>query len=171
MSSETQKSFNTEYEAGKAAFERGLYRQSVQHLETAIALASPNSRQGGEAQIWLVTAYEAAELRTEAIDLCKSLNRHPDRDTRQQSQHLLYIMEAPQLNRRPEWLTEIPDLTALGDSETKFRGNSAPRPASSPQPAKAEPVDLSQVNTQDNRFIWFALGAIALILGSLVWFW
>ena len=32
-----------------------------------------------------------------------------------------------------------------------------------------EPIDLSQVNTQDNQFIWVALGVIFLIIGGLIW--
>lgn len=171
MTSEDKEKFIIEYQAGKAAFEGGEYRQAVQHLEKASALSVRNSRKGGEVQIWLVTAYEAAGQKTEALALCQQLKRHPDIETRKQGKRLLYILEAPQLNRRPEWLTEIPDLTVLTDADEKFRhastagrGNRSQR-----QPSPTEPIDLSQVNTQDNRFIWVALVATALALGSLVW--
>jgi hypothetical protein len=41
---------------------------------------------------------------------------------------------------------------------------------SSPQPKQLpEPVDLTQVNTRDNRFIWVALITIGLTLGGLIW--
>lgn len=172
MSSDNQEKFENQYEAGKAAFERGEYRQAVKHLEAATALITPNSRKGGEVQIWLLTAYEAADQRTEAIALCQQLRRHPDLTTRKQSKRLLYILEAPQLNRRPEWLTEIPDLTGLADGGDKFRQGSAPtniKPASRRR-SEPEPIDLSQVNTKDNRFIWVALVAIALTLGGLIVF-
>lgn len=171
MSSENRDKAKIEYQAGKAAFERGDYRQSVEYLEKASALVVRNSRLGGEVQMWLVTAYEAAGQRTEAIALCKQLKRHPDPETNKQSRNLLYILEAPQLERRPEWLTEIPDLTAVSESEHKFRQGSGVKRAN-PLPTKrieAEPIDLSQVNTKDNRFIWVALIAISLILGGLVW--
>ncbi|GAC1496693.1 MAG: hypothetical protein NVS2B14_10660 [Chamaesiphon sp.] len=172
MSSENKDQLRVEYEAGKAAIENGQYRQAVQHLEAASSLVVHNSPQGGEVQIWLVTAYEAAGYRTEAIALCKQLGHHPDLETRKQSKHLIYIMEAPQLNRRPEWLTQIPDLTALADGDEKFRqGSAAPnRNRSQRQPLVSEPIDLNKVNTKDNRFIWVALVAASLLLGSLILF-
>lgn len=162
------------YLAGKDAFERGQYRQSAQSLEKAIGLVSRGSRLGGEMQIWLVTAYEALGQQAEAIALCEQLSRHPDFDTRKQGRRLLYILKAPRLQIRPEWMTQIPDLGSLEDSEQGNKGMS--RYANTPkQPRKPrakpelEPIDWSQINTQDNRFVWVALGAIILILGSLAW--
>lgn len=173
MNPENTEKLSVEYQAGKAAFERGDYRKAVQHLETACALVTPNSRKGGEVHTWLVTAYEATGQRTEAIALCKQLERHPDLETRKQSKRLRYILEAPPLARREDWLTKIPDLTTLPDADDKFshgsttlkgKGNPAPKPKKAP-----EPIDLSQVNTKDNKFIWVALIAAGLALGGLVW--
>lgn len=160
-----------EYQAGKAAFERGDYRNSVQHLEKAVALVGSNTSLGGEIQIWLVTAYEAAGKQPEAIALCQQITRHPDLKTRKQSRRLLYILEAPKLKTRPEWITPIPDLTGLSDSEIRDRKGSAAistKPIEKPA-FQLEPEDLSQVNTQDNRFIWVALLAALLMIGGLVW--
>lgn len=172
MSTENLEQAQSQYQLGKAAFERGQYRESVQSLEKAVNLVARNTRLGGEMQIWLVTAYQAAEQQTEAIALCEQLTKHPDLTTRKQGKRLLYILQAPRLKTRPEWLTEIPDLTNLDDgSDTKGASQFKPanRPARSrPQP-EPEPIDLSQVNTKDNQFIWVALGAIALTLGSLIW--
>lgn len=163
-----------EYQSGRANFERGTYRQSVQHLEKACALVARSSRLGGEVQIWLVTAYEAAGQRNDAIALCKQLYHHPDLETRKQSRRLLYILEAPRLNRSPDWLTQIPDLSRLSDQDdlSFYASNSPPKSSSKPQPSKfiPETVDLSQVNTRDNQFVWVALAAIGLILGGLLWF-
>jgi hypothetical protein len=167
---------NREYQAGKTAFERGEYRQSVQFLERASALVEPGTRLGGEVQIWLVTAYEAAGQRTEAISLCRKVSQHPDLKTRKQGKRLLYILEAPKLKTRPEWLTEIPDLSTIADNESdldfgrsKFAPTKPPKRPEKKQMVVPDPVDPTQVNTQDNRFIWVALAAaIALILG-LVW--
>lgn len=171
MSQESLEIVKTEYRSGKAAFERGQYRQSVQHLEKAAALVERNSRLGGEVQIWLVTAYEAAGQRTEAIALCKQLESHPSYETRKQGRRLRYILEAPQLKRPPEWMTQIPDLASLPDNEAEIRlgraaAPSKPKPRPRPQ---QEPVDLSTVNTKDNLFIWVALVAIALTLAGFVW--
>jgi tetratricopeptide (TPR) repeat protein len=156
-----------QYELGKRAFEGGEYRQSVEALERAVGLANPNSALGGEMQTWLVTAYQAAGRLTEAIALCEQLGQHPDLKTRQQGKRLLYILQAPQLKTRPEWLTQIPDLTAInseGERPQPKYGSTTPKPIPAP-----EPVDLSQVNTKDNRFVWVALVLILLLGGGLLW--
>jgi tetratricopeptide (TPR) repeat protein len=161
------------YHRGKAAFERGDYQQAIGHLEKAVGLVPKGSRLGGEAQIWLVTSYEANGMRQEAIALCSQVSRHPSPMVAKQGRRLLYILQAPRLQLRPEWLTQIPDLATLetGDQEsilekyqtkTKRRSNNAKK--------EPEVEDLSQMNTQDNQFIWIALGAIALTLGGFLWF-
>jgi hypothetical protein len=172
MSTEALEQAKQFYHRGKTEFERGSYRQSVQELEQASALVERQTRFGGEVQIWLVTAYEAAGQRQDAISLCKQLNRHPDLETREQSRRLLYILEAPQLNRKPEWLTQIPDLSNLEDNASPtFQVKIAP--AKPPRARSAfqidDPIDLTQVKTNDNAFIWLALGAISLILGAVWW--
>jgi tetratricopeptide (TPR) repeat protein len=158
------------YQAGKAAFESGQYREAVENLEKASALLEGNSRLGGEVKIWLVTAYEAAGRTEDAIALCQQLRRHPHSETSQQARRLLYILQAPRLKRPSNWMTEIPDLAALSDNESKIRVTAKPRkPSERKPPAEPEFVDLSQVNTQDNRFIWLALIVIGLTISYLVW--
>jgi tetratricopeptide (TPR) repeat protein len=160
------------YASGKAAFERGQYRQSVQDLEKAVSLLEQRSLLGGEVQIWLVTAYEAAGQRTEAIALCEQVSKHPDNDTRKQGKRLLYILKAPRLKTKPEWLTQIPDLTHLDESEVMFKAAQPPKAKRPPRQrlsAEPEPADWSKVNTKDNAFIWVALVAIALTVGYLFW--
>ena len=172
MSSETLETVKTEYQAGKAAFERGHYRESVQHLEKASALVARNSRLGGEVQIWLVTAYEAGGRTSEAITLCEQLKHHPDTETSKQGRRLLYILQAPQLKRPTEWLTQIPDLGALPDNnaQTRLGSGTTNKNRLSQPPSQAKPVDLTQVNTRDNRFIWVALIVLGLTLAGLFWF-
>ncbi|MBD2301995.1 tetratricopeptide repeat protein [Nostoc sp. FACHB-87] len=158
------------YQAGRIAFENGQYREAIENLEKASALLARNSRLGGEAQLWLVTAYEAAGRNEEAIALCKQLQRHPYSETNKQARRLLYILQAPKLKRPSEWMTEIPDLGALSDNESKMRvAANSPKPSAKKKPAEQEFVDLSQVNTKDNRFIWVAIAAIGLILSYLTW--
>ena len=164
------------YRAGKAAFERGQYRQAIEQFEKAVDLVAKGTALGGEMQIWLVTAYQAAGQDQEAIALCQKLEAHPDLTTRKQSRRLSYILKAPKLQTRPEWFSQIPDLSALDSAETNNKGASRftevaqkapPRPRPQPQP---QPIDLSQVNTQDNGFIWIAIGVGVLLLGGLAWF-
>lgn len=172
MSSENKEKFRIEYQAGKAAFERGEYRVAVQRLEAACALMNRNTILGGEAQIWLVTAYEAAGQAEEAIALCQQLSRHPDPETSKQSKRLLYILQAPKLKRPEEWMTKIPDLEAIAESDPKDRRGSGNTTVSNNRKIKEElkPLDLSQVNTKDNQFIWVAIVTLGLIVGGLIWF-
>ena len=176
MTTEQRELAQREYQAGKAAFERGDYRQAVASLERANALVAPGTKLSGEMQIWLVTAYEAAGQRTEALNLCRKASKHPDLDTRKQARRLLYILEAPRLKSRPEWLTEIPDLATIeqntSDREfgrSKFAPTSPPKRIQQKTPIIPEAVDLSQVNTKDNAFVWVALVAGMAIVAGLVW--
>ncbi|MEH1809278.1 tetratricopeptide repeat protein [Nostoc sp.] len=172
MSTESLEIAKTRYQAGKVAFENGQYREAVENLEKASALLTRNSRLGGEVEIHLVTAYEAAGRTDDAIALCERLKRHAHFEISKQARQMLYILKAPKLKRPSEWMTEIPDLGALGDNELKI-SVPAKSPKSSgeqkPKPAEPEFVDLSQVNTRDNRFIWVALIAIGLTISYLVW--
>ncbi len=165
--------YKTEYQAGKAAFERGQYRQAVDRLEAATSQIELNTSLGGEIQMWLVTAYEAAGMRKEAIALCKLLTRHPHLETRQKSKRILFILEAPQLKSRPEWLTKIPDLSTLDDTQAKPAQVSASSTKKSQKPKESkfiiEPMHLTQENAKDNLFIWIALIGTITILGGLFW--
>ncbi|MBW4515582.1 MAG: hypothetical protein KME11_10185 [Timaviella obliquedivisa GSE-PSE-MK23-08B] len=159
-----------QFQTGQNAFERGLYRQSIEALEKAVSFADRNSSLGGEVQIWLVTAYQAADKNMEAIALCESLSSHPDVKVRKQSRRMIAILKAPKLKLREEWMTKIPDLTKLDEASGKNKRASgylppAPRPRPKPAP---EPVDLSQVETKDNGFVWIALGAIVLTILGLI---
>ncbi len=174
MNSSDSNVLQTEFQAGKTAFERGNYRESVEHLEKASALVNPNSVMGGTVQTWLVTAYQATGQQQQAIALCRQLTAHPDWKTRKEGKRILYILEAPKLQTRPEWLTQIPDFGNLADRDTRDRAGGSPISAKGrviPETAKfkLESVDLSQVNTEDNRFVWVALIAVLVLLGSLLW--
>jgi tetratricopeptide (TPR) repeat protein len=171
VNSESLEIAKTRYQAGKVAFESGQYREAIEQLEKAVALLARNSRLGGEVQIWLVTAYEAAGRTEDAIALCEQLKRHPHLETSKEAKRLQYILKAPRLQRPKEWMTEIPDLKAIPDNETKIR-LAANVTKSSQQKASPEPeiVDLKSVNTRDNRFIWLALIVIGLTVAGLVWY-
>ena len=170
VSSESLEIAKRRYRNGKAAFENGQYRKAVEELEKACALLDRNSKLGGEMQIWLATAYEAAGRSQEAIDLCEQLKLHPYPDTSKEARRLQYILKAPKLIRPKEWMTEIPDLGGLSDDGSKVRLTVSPKKSSGPkEPEELEFIDLSQVNTEDNRFILLTLIIIAVTLGSLIW--
>ena len=166
--------FDTDYQSGQIAFERGEYRQAVSCLLAALAQVQPTTKIGGEVQVWLATAYEATGQIAEAKDLCLQLANHPNLDTRQASKRMLYIMQAPELTRRDEWLIKIPDLSQLEDAKGNPPVNNMPiLPSRTKAKVKSldeiyAPVDLSQVNTQDNGFIPIAL---ILTIATLIGLW
>ncbi len=145
------------YQQGLRAMESGRYREAVTALESA-RTSHPHDPQ---VKLWLVMAYEANQQRQLARDLCRELTAHPDPQVRQQSQRVLYILEAPQLQRRAEWLNQIPPLAeeslpgfTLGKRRTILSPPPVPTPAALPA-------------VEPNRFIPFAL--VGLSLGFVFW--
>ena len=162
------------YALGQQYFERGSYREAVACFEKAVALAHAMTPLGGEIQTWLANAYSAVGRSEEAIALCEKISRHPDCDTRKQGKRLLYILKAPKLQMRPEWNTQIPDLAAIAEAGEDNSGYSYPKPAKRKKPKQSEPdfdqpIDWSQINTQDNAFLWVALVGVALVLAGVAW--
>ncbi|MEA5451559.1 tetratricopeptide repeat protein [Leptolyngbya sp. CCNP1308] len=173
MTDDTRDRAKTRYAQGQAAFERGSYREAVECFEEAVTLAKAATPLGGEIQTWLVNAYSAVGRHQEAVALCQALARHPDLDTRKQGKNLLYILQAPQLQRPTNWMTEIPDLEAIAEGGGKKLGSSGygtttAKPRSRPKPEEP-PIDPSLINRSDNGFLWAALVGIALVLGGLLW--
>lgn len=167
MTVDNQEQFQQKYQAGQQAMETGQYRLSIENLEAAKDLVAPNSRRGGEAQIWLVTAYQAANQIEQAIALAQELITHPDTQTREQAQRILYIMKAPKLERPKEWMSEIPDLAQADQSAPRYVA--AKKQSTTPFEIKLEYSQTTPTETKDNQFIWFALVLIILIIGSLAW--
>ncbi|MBE9059748.1 tetratricopeptide repeat protein [cf. Phormidesmis sp. LEGE 11477] len=160
---------NAEMASGQLLFERGRYKQAIAHFQTALSLSNPVGSRGGEIQLWLVNAYIASGREAEGLALCRKLIVHPDLDTKQQSKRILYILEAPELELKPEWITKIPDLASM-DDDSQIRYAQRPKKPRRRKPKpEPEPIDLSQVNTADNQFVWIALIGIALTLGGLFW--
>ncbi|MEM8604354.1 MAG: tetratricopeptide repeat protein [Cyanobacteria bacterium P01_H01_bin.121] len=165
----------SDYQTGRAAFERGRYREAITKFEQAIAAGSTWTPLTGEITLWLVMAHAALGEQEAATTLCRTLERHPDLNIRKQGTRLLYILEAPHLETRAVWIVQIPDLSGVteeGEAQFKWASsNTYTANSATAQPAKrvSEPVAVD-ANTQDNQFVWVALvGAIAAIAG-LVWF-
>ena len=167
MTTDNLQKFQQQYQAGKVALERGNYRLSIERLEAARELVAFNSKQGGEAAIWLVTAYQAANKLDEAIALCQELIVHPNTQTREQAQRILYIIKASKLERPKEWMSEIPDLAGADRGESRYVAAKKKIPKSAFE--LEEDLDIPPVETQDNQFVWFAFFLVIIILFSLVW--
>jgi len=168
MTENDQSQFLTRFNQGKTAFDRGQYRQSIAELEAALKLTTIGSKQGGEAQLWLAMAYQAAGDIEKAKELCRKLVRHPHPDCRKQSQQVLAILQAPQLVRPPEWLTSIPDLTNQENTKPVSAQMRRPR-RPKPEPSAIQFEDTRRMNTRDNGFILAAITFIVILLGLTYW--
>jgi hypothetical protein len=166
----------TEFQLGQQAFESGEYRQSVQALERSLAMAAAGSVLQGDIQIWLVMAYEAAGDRVKARQLCKATVRHPQLATRKDAKGLLYILEAPELRRRDDWVTKIPNLEGIPSRNEKAWAAPAPtklrnKPKEKPQGyVIPEPTDPTKVEIEDRGFVWLALIGSTIVVLGLIWF-
>jgi tetratricopeptide (TPR) repeat protein len=158
------------YRAGRAAFERGNYRQAIALLEQAAEAAPLPTALGGDVRYWLAMALQAANRWDDAKAVCASLSRHPDATLRQQAADFLYILEAPVLQKDPDWQVTIPDLSNLSDDNLEVFRRAAGRSRPPEEEEKPDwrltpPDDLDRINTRDNQFLWLAAGlAIALLL-------
>ena len=134
------------FAAGQLAFERGNYKDAVVAFEEGTGQVGGATLLGGRIQLWLMNAYSAAGRLPEAIALGEKLGQHPDFEVRKQSKRVLEIFQAPQLSRRTDCLTPIPDLSELEEnSDTDFtlrKYDSPAKPQRSAAPAPP-PEDLS----------------------------
>ena len=168
MTTDNREKFQSKFEVGQLALERGNYRLSIENLKAAREFIAPNSKRGGEAGIWLVSAYQAADKIDEAIALCQELIVHPDTRTREQAQRILYIIKAPKLERPPEWMSEIPSLSDAEQGMSRYVTAKKPISKASVELLE-ENLDLSSADTTDDRFVWFALVLTSIIIAGLAW--
>ncbi|MGB8700680.1 MAG: hypothetical protein WCD18_14790 [Thermosynechococcaceae cyanobacterium] len=158
------------YGMGQTFFERGQYREAIDCFQQTLTLTHEQSTLGGAVQLWLVTAYDAVGQRQAALDLCRQLDTHSDRETRQKSRQLLYILEAPKLQLRSEWLTQIPDLSEP-DGFNRSMQSGQPKPSQKPKPDPPLTVQpFEPIDPKDSRgFLSLAFAASMVALMALWW--
>ena len=165
-----QRSVREWFALGKEALEKGFPRDAIAAFETALSQGYPDSSLGGEIQIWLATALESAGDHEGARDRCRQLRTHPDVTIRRQSADILYIWEAPVLQTPEDWVVKIPDLSQVEDNalpSAQAAGMNRPKK----KPVKTLPeeeYDESEINRQDNNFLWIAIGFMVAGIGFLV---
>lgn len=153
---------------GQKALERGFPLEAIGAFQAALDQGYPQSHLGGEIQIWLATAYEAAGQHQAALDRCRQLRSHPHPTIRKQSADILYIWEAPALKTPADWIVEIPDLSQVEDNPapTIGAGLNRKKPRSPKEPIDI-PIDPSSINRKDNHFVWVGLGLG--VMGLVLW--
>jgi hypothetical protein len=153
------------------AFEAGQYRVAIDRLTEAQPQSKLGSSLHGDIVLWQVMAHQAAGDLEMAMELCKKAARHADLDTRKAAKNILYVLEAPALQMRPEWMTEIPDLSELEAKDRKNWGRSEPPPMPKEKEKTyiPDPVDPTQVEIEDDRLVWGGLLVAAVLLGFVIW--
>ncbi|AFY70054.1 hypothetical protein Pse7367_1776 [Thalassoporum mexicanum PCC 7367] len=162
------------YKTALQNFERGNYSKAIRQFEQGLGMVNPQTKLGGEIQLWLVNAYEASGKSTEAIALCQTLVKHTNYDVRQSANYVLGIISAPELARREDLISKIPSLkdVADGDQSNRLSVKATQQARSRPKPPPPLPeLDLSippqpSVTPNSNRFI----GGIILILLTILAF-
>ncbi|MEY2977966.1 MAG: hypothetical protein ACO31I_03685 [Prochlorotrichaceae cyanobacterium] len=153
---------------GQKALEQGFPIDAIAAFQAALEQGYPQSYLGGEIQIWLATAYEAAGQHQAALDRCRQLRSHPHASIRKQSADILYIWEAPALQTRPDWVVNIPDLSRVEDNPAPTVGAGVNRQKQRPKKEPVEPqIDPASINRKDNQFVWVGLGF--LTIAWLIW--
>ncbi|WP_267383536.1 tetratricopeptide repeat protein [Cyanobacterium sp. uoEpiScrs1] len=162
MTTLNQEQFQFKSQVGRDLLERGQYHLSVQVFEEITESIDLSSRLGGEVQIWLVTAYQAAGRLQDAIVLCQTLTCHPYSDIKKRGQEILYILRAPKLKRPKEWMIKIPTLEVPIKRDSKYVSTKSMYQLQKESVIISE--DLSQMNTKDNYFLGIALVFLILVL-------
>jgi hypothetical protein len=152
----------------QAGFERGQYRQVLEQVRQA----QSRYPQSGKLRLWQALAQEALGQTQEAILLAQTLLRNPDPEVAQQARYILGIWQAPRLRRPPEWLSEIPDLSQLGEAEPPEHrlAYRQPRPKSSQPSSTAHATDASSgADRFDTKLVWVLIGILSALLAVLAW--
>ncbi|KAF8073247.1 hypothetical protein HT031_000908 [Scenedesmus sp. PABB004] len=136
-------------EAGKKAYERGQYGESLEFLEQAVEMSGKASVLGGEAMMWLALAYQACGRESDCIATYKWLeDNHPVPKVRKQAADLRYIMEAPKLPLGPDERVTIPLLNS-DESWVKKGGRKSYTPRAAPGAGAKAPAKKSYWDSVD----------------------
>ncbi|MFS8882588.1 tetratricopeptide repeat protein [Synechococcus sp. R55.3] len=156
----------------QSRFERGQYRQALEQVRQA----QSRYPQSGKLRLWQALAQEALGETQEAILLVQTLLRNPDPEVAQQARYVLGIWQAPRLRRSAEWLSEIPDLSRLEETDppeyrlaygrSQRKGPSPRSGAPSGDPLSRREVD-PPLDTQP--LIWVLIGILSTLLAVMAW--
>jgi tetratricopeptide (TPR) repeat protein len=169
--SSTEKPYQEIFQAGIFSFERGEYQSAIAQFQQALSQVNAKTQIGGERQIWLANAYDATGNETEAIEICRRLKTHGDRDVRKSANYVLGILSAPKLDQLKDAVSIIPNLQNLDLSDSPKAASSKsvgnlPRDQEFP----LTDTNYSTSHAQNNWFIWTtsAIILVALIVWALI---
>ncbi|GAB2280511.1 hypothetical protein Dimus_015138 [Dionaea muscipula] len=158
------------FELGQKAYERGVYKRSIEYFEAALTIIPRATMFGGEIQIWLAMAYAANNRQADCINLYTQLEaRHPYVSIRRQAADFRYIMQAPKIKINPDEMLTMPSIGSAydnyattwtdkwKDADPRSFGSTSSQPSSSRDYVgdllKWKPL----IGLEKNRIFWAAL--------------
>jgi tetratricopeptide (TPR) repeat protein len=158
------------FETGKVLYGVGRYKEAVAALVAALDAEGPFSILGGEIQLWLALAHQAAGDEQACLAVYRQVEAgHPSPKMRKQAADLRYIMEAPKLRVGPD---EKPTLPSVDPASPRAPGERTRRRV--PPPPRggggtARPKTLEERWAEDwtppalipNQYVAIAVAAVA----------
>ena len=158
------------FETGKVLYGVGRYKEAVAALVAALDAEGPFSILGGEIQLWLALAHQAAGDEQACLAVYRQVEAgHPSPKMRKQAADLRYIMEAPKLRVGPD---EKPTLPSVDPASPRAPGERTRRRVPSPPRGgggTARPKTLEERWAEDwtppalipNQYVAIAVAAVA----------
>jgi hypothetical protein len=127
--------------AARQALERGEYGRVRSLLEPLAEREGPRTSVGAGVRLLLATALMGQGETERAADCARAVQECLDPALRARARDLLYVLEAPALQRPRDWSLTLPDLSAAEPLERLGPAATRRRPAApSPPPPPPPPV-------------------------------
>lgn len=124
--------------AARQALERGDYGRVRSLLEPLAEREGPRTSVGAGVRLLLATALMGQGETERAADCARAVQESLDPALRARARDLLYVLEAPALQRPRDWSLTLPDLSAgeplerLGPAASRRRSDAPPPPPPPP---------------------------------------
>lgn len=125
--------------AARDALERGDYNHVRSLLEPLAERQGPRTPVGAGVRLLLATALMGQGETQRAAECCRAVQHCLDPALRARARDLLYVLEAPALNRPRDWSLTLPDLGAVAPLEG-LGGAPGRRRRDDPPPPPPPPV-------------------------------
>jgi len=164
---------------GRELFSRGRYAESVTHLRKAVSFLGAGSRVGGQIELWMAQALDAAGDKNQAKKVFAKLTMHPDNDVRRVAEELLFIINAPTLALPDDAFIKIPVGGVLDPNQGSYIGSrdTSTAPLTSREPEKyslewyeqREPEPPGDAKTLERFLLVSAVAMFLLLCTFAIW--
>lgn len=156
---------------GQQLYDLANYEMAIAQFEQAAQLTTPESRLGGEIQLWLANSYDVLGETTKAIALCQQLLNHSDPEICKQADFLVNIFSAPSLSPLTDVTSTLPNLSQINRQINRQidRQTNSTLGANYKKTQTTQPLDpLPPSGTKIQNFLYIMLILVCL---GLVWLW